>query len=180
MTEIGVPHHREVVLQARSEPHDVGRVPEIPSRLPLVVQRGDSATDEVGPDHLEGEPGHGEAMDPSGSDREFLVVGIEVAPVPVADRWALTNPAELLGILLLNLQPAAPPLFPPLLLGALQTRPLLLGPWDPSDKAGDGAPCLDAGIEIVAEKRHVGEHSGEALAEVGEKGHARHGIWREI
>ena len=32
----------------------------------------------------------------------------------------------------------------------------------------------------MAEKRHVGEHSGEALTEMGEKSHARHNIWSKI
>ena len=32
----------------------------------------------------------------------------------------------------------------------------------------------------MAEERRAGEHSGEALAEMGEEGHARHGIRREI
>ena len=32
------------------------------------------------------------------------------------------------------------------------------------------------GKEIVAEERRAGKHSGEALAEVGKEGHARHDI----
>ena len=32
----------------------------------------------------------------------------------------------------------------------------------------------------MAEEHRVGMHSGKALAEMGENGHARHGIWSEI
>ena len=100
LAEMGVPHHREVVLQTRTKPHDVGRVPEEPGRPPLVMQWGNSAANEIGPNHLRGEPGHGEAMDLGSSDRELLVVGIGVAPVLATDWRALTNSAELLRILL--------------------------------------------------------------------------------
>ena len=88
------------------------------------MQRGDSATDEISPNHLKGEPGHGEAMDPGGGDREFLVVGVEVAPVPAAGRRDLTNSAELLRILLLNPAPPAPLFVPLVLLGTLRIRAL--------------------------------------------------------
>ena len=32
----------------------------------------------------------------------------------------------------------------------------------------------------MAEERHVGNDSGEALTEMGEESHARHNIWSEI
>ena len=32
----------------------------------------------------------------------------------------------------------------------------------------------------MAEERHAAEHFSEALAEMGKKGHACHGIWSEI
>ena len=73
------------------------------------------------------------------------------------------NPAELPWIFLLDPTPPAPPLLPPLLLGALRVRAFLLRPRDPGDASGDGAPWLDARVEVVAEERRAGEHSGEAL-----------------
>ena len=39
---------------------------------------------------------------------------------------------------------------------------------------------MDARKEVVAEERRVGEQSGEALAEMGEKSHARHDVWGEV
>ena len=128
------------MFQAGAEPHDVSRVPEIPGRPPLIVQWGDPAADEVGPNYLESEPGRGEVMDPGGGDRELLVIGIEVALVLAADRRTPANPAELPWILLRDPAPPALPLLPPLLLGTLRVRAPALGPRDPSNTAGDGAP----------------------------------------
>ena len=99
---------------------------------------GDSVPDEVCPNHLEGEPSHGEAMDPGGGDRELLVVGVEVTQVLAAGQQALTNSAELLRILLPDPEPPAPPLVPPLLLGTLRVRAFLLGPRDLGDTPRDG------------------------------------------
>ena len=95
-------HHCEVVLQAGAEPHDVRSVLEIPGRPPLLVQRSDSAADEIRPDHLEGEPGLGEAKNPGGGDRELRVVSIDIALVVSVNRRHLANPAEFLWILLFN------------------------------------------------------------------------------
>ena len=39
---------------------------------------------------------------------------------------------------------------------------------------------MDSRIKVVAEERRVGEHSGEALAEMRKKRHARHSIRSEI
>ena len=39
---------------------------------------------------------------------------------------------------------------------------------------------MDTRIKIVAEERRARMHFGEALAEMGKKGHARHDIWSEI
>ena len=41
-------------------------------------------------------------------------------------------------------------------------------------------PWLDPRGEVMAEKRRVGVHPGEALAEMREKGHARHRIQGKI
>ena len=76
---MGVPQHRQVVVEAGAEPHDVSSIHEKPGRPPLVMQWSDPAADEVRPNHLKGEPGHGEAMDPGGGDRELLLLGVEVA-----------------------------------------------------------------------------------------------------
>ena len=50
----------------------------------------------------------------------------------------------------------------------------------PFPEIGNCASLLDTRIEVVAEKLRAGMHSGEALTEMGEKGHAHHGIWSEI
>ena len=144
------------------------------------MQRSDSAADEICPDHLQGEPGSGEAVDPGGGDREPPVLGVDITPVISANRRRLANLAKFLWVLLLIPAPPAPPLLPPLLLSALRVCPLLLGPWDPGNTTGDGASLLDPRIKVVAEERCAGKHSGEALTEMGEKSHARHGIWSEI
>ena len=146
----------------------------------LVVQRSDSAADEICPDHLKGEPGLGEAKNPGGGNRELRIVGINIAPVASVDRRRLVNLAECWWVLLLNPAPPASPLLPPLLLGTIRICLFLLGPRDPSDTTGNGAPLLDAREEIVAEERRVGMHPGETLAEVRKKSHARHGIWSKV
>ena len=134
--------------------------------------------DEIRPDHLEGNPGLGEAKNPGGGDRELRIVSINIAPITSAKRRCLANLAECWWILLLNLAPPAPPLLPPLLLSALRVCPL--GPWDPGDTTGNGAPLLDPREEVVAEERRVGMHPGETLAEVRKESHARHDIWSKI
>ena len=111
-------------------------------------------------------------MDPGGGDCELPVVGIELAPVIAADQRLPTDLAELLRILLLDLAPPAMPFIPLVLCGTLQIPALALSPWNPSDTVGDGAPCLDAGGEVVAEKRYAEVHPGEALTEMCEQGHA--------
>ena len=126
-----MPHHGEVMIEARANPDDVGGVREEPGRPPLVVQWSVSAVDEIRPDHLEGEPGLGKAKDPSGGDRELRVVGVDVAPVAA-------DPAKIRRVLLFNPAPPAPPFFPPLLHGAVRVGPF--GPRDPGDAASNGAP----------------------------------------
>ena len=138
------------------------------------------ATDEISPNHLQREAGGDEAEDPGGGDRELRVVGVRVTLVVLADRRALTDLAEVLWLFLHN--PAAPatPFVPPLLLEALRICTLAQRPQDPSDGARDGVPLLNPGEEIVEEEHCAGVESGEALVEMGEKGHACHRIRHEV
>ena len=153
---MGMPHHREVMVEAGAKPHDIGRICEEPGRPPLVMQRSDSAADEIRPDHLKGEPDLGKAKDPGGGDRELRIISVDVALVAPANRRRIADPAKVRRVLLFNPAPPAPPLFPPLLHGALRVCPL--GPWDPGDTTGNGAPWLDPREEVVAEEHCVGLH----------------------
>ena len=180
LAEVGVLQHREVVIQTGAEPHDVGRIPEIPGRPPFLVQRSTAATNKVGPNHLHCEAGRDGAEDSSGGDRELPIVGIEITPVVTMDKRTPTDFAKWPWLFLYNPAPPASPFIPPLLLEAFRVCALAQRPRDPSNRASNGIPLLNPGEEIVAEERRDGVESGEALAEMGEKGHARHDIWSEI
>lgn len=95
------------------------RILEEPGRPPLVVQWSNAAADEIRPNHLQGEPDNGEAMDSGGGDCELPILGVDIAPIVSADRLRLANLEKFLWVLLLNLAPLALPLLPPLLLSAV-------------------------------------------------------------
>ena len=106
------------MVWAGAKSHDIRRIAKKLCRPPLVVQWSDATADEIRPSHLQCDPDNGEAMDPGNGDRELLILGVGIAPVVSTNRRRLANLAKFLWVLLLNPAPAAPPLLPPLLLGA--------------------------------------------------------------
>ena len=86
-------------------------------------------------------------MDPGGGNHDLPVVGVELALVVSIDRRLLTDLAELLRILFLNLAPPAPPFLPLVLREVLRVHAFAPSPWDPSDAAGDGAPVWMRGTK---------------------------------
>ena len=142
------------------------------------MQRSNPAAEGVRPDHFEGEPGLGETKNLGGGDCELRVVGIDVALIASTDQRLLANLAECWWVILLNPAPPPPPFFPPLLRGAVRVRPL--GPRDPGDTTSNGAALLDPRGEVMAKKCRTVVHPGEAITEVREESHARHGVQSEI
>ena len=99
------------------------------------MQRSDKAAEEVGPDHLQNEPGGLEAVDSGGGNCEHLVLRVEVAPVAVTDHLRLSGGAKWMRLLLHNPAPPVPPFVPLLLVGPVWVRLLAQGPRDPGDVA---------------------------------------------
>ena len=82
--------HREIVVEAGVESHNVNRIRKKPGWPPLVVQRGDPAANEVRPDHLKGESGLGEPKNPGGGDGEPPIGGVDITDPKIqrgVPRW---------------------------------------------------------------------------------------------
>src|SRR3954469_13033573 len=171
-------HHREVLVEAMAEPHNVSRIRKKPGWPPLIVQRGDPAANEVRPDHLKGELSPGQPKNPGGGDSKPPVSGVDITPIAAADRRHSADLAKFQRVFVLNPAPPVTPFIPPLLHGTIRVRPL--GSWDPGDATKNGTSRLDSRIEIMAEERRVGLHPGKALAEMRKERHARHRIRSKI
>src|SRR3954467_5916593 len=84
----------KVEIEARTQPHDVRRVLELPGRSPFLLQGGDAAAEEVRANSADGEPGKPEAQDPGDGNLQLGVVRSHVALVVAAHHWSSAHGSE--------------------------------------------------------------------------------------
>src|SRR3954465_1090518 len=126
----------KVEIEARTQPHDVCRVLELPGGSPLLLQGGDAAAEEVRANSADSEPGKPEAQDPGDSNLQLGVVRSHVAPIAAAHHWSSAHGSEWLRLLLNDQAPVRSPLLPSAVEFPLQVSLLLASLGDPGDPAG--------------------------------------------
>src|SRR3954471_13845049 len=95
----------KIEIEARTQPHDVRRVLELPGGSPFLLQGSDAAAEEVRANSADGEPGKPVAQDPGDCNLQLGVVRSHVAPVTVAHHWSSAHSSEWLRLILDNQAP---------------------------------------------------------------------------
>lgn len=105
-------HHHQIVVKPWAQPHDIDRAVILSDGAPPILEGGDTPSEKILAHHLYGEPGRPQSGDMRDSNLQIIVVFGEVGPIVSMDGPGLPRLAEDWGLLVQDVTPLCPPLFP--------------------------------------------------------------------